>query len=104
MQCKEKRHDIFIILLNTFTAVIFLSSEHIKSPIKVLVFHMIINILSVLWGVPYINTVGLTWAFKPENFFSIFYQTKIRSWDYPVTHSVTPFVNFFFFKFVHRLY
>jgi len=46
MQCKEKRHDIFIILLNTFTAV--------------LVFHMIINILSVLWGVPYINTVGLT--------------------------------------------
>ena len=55
---------------------------------------MIINILSVLWGVPYINTVGLTWAFKPENFF-FFHHTKIRSLDYPVTHSVTPFVNFF---------
>ena len=60
MQCKEKRHDIFIILLNTFTAVIFISSKHIICPFKVLVFHMIINILSVLWGVPYINTVGLT--------------------------------------------
>ena len=60
MQCKEKRHDIFVILLNSFTAV-FSKMFNIRIVFfsQALVFHMIINILSVLWGVPQINAVGL---------------------------------------------
>ena len=60
MQCKEKRHDIFVVLLNSFTAVFsnLLKIWKLCVSSKVLVFHMIINILSVLWGLN-INTVGL---------------------------------------------
>ena len=61
MQCKEKRHDIFVILLYSFTVVTH-SFQYIQHQIlsQVLIFHILINILSVLWGVPQINRIGLS--------------------------------------------